>query len=87
MILLRGEKKSTIIDLSDKELDAMFGSFVADIQMSKALIGLNDKLFEANVNIPKGETVSGLKKSIKEKIKIIEPIIKEFNNKIKNAKS
>ena len=84
MKLLKGKGKSTIVDISDKELNAMFESFVADIQMSNALVNLDDTTFEENVTIPKKETVKIVRDKIKSKIKIIEPIVIELSTKMMN---
>lgn len=82
MILLKGKEKSTIVDISDDELKAMHESWVADTQMSKALLGLSDEQFNINVVIPKGLTVKVIKDQLRKKLKIIEKTIEEFNKKL-----
>lgn len=87
MRLFKGNEKSTMVDISNDQLGAMYNSWVSDMGMAKALVQLSNEEFAKNVNIPEGQSVDEIRNSLKYKIKLIDPIIKEIEkNALNNGK-
>ena len=82
MILIKGKEKHTLVDVSNEELKAMYDSWLADTQMTSALIKLPDRQFGINVIIPDGQTIRQIKGSLKIKTNIVKEFLEEFKRKI-----